>query len=166
MAPSPAGNGTFVRNPDLFRDLARSDGVRDFLLERATVGARLTRGNVHTYGGPTWKRGVTRMGEFASMAFAEAELRPTGWRSKFGSNAPWTAQVEYGTGKKKRRRRRIRKVSLEKKSSKVSLVKGTRRSRSRPGYTTVTTYYRTRPQKGWSPKQRPIRKSLMQLRRS
>jgi hypothetical protein len=168
VAPNPAGNGTFVRNPDLFRELAHSDGIRDFLHERATVGARLARTHVRTYGGPTWKHGVTRMGDYAAMTFAEVELRPTGWRSKFGSDAPWTAQVEYGTGKKKRRRQRIRKVSLVKKGKKkVSLVKGkggSGGSSSPPAYTTVTTYYRTRPQKGWSPKQRPLRKSLVQLR--
>lgn len=161
MATTPGG-GNFVRNPALFRDLAMSDGVRDFLLERATTGAGLTRSNVRSYGGPTWRRGVTRMGEFAARTFAELELTPSGWRSKFGSNAPWTIQVEYGTGKIKRTRRRVRNVSLTKR--RVSLRKGAAGAGQGPGYHYVTTSRRTRPQKGWSPKQRPIRKSLMQLR--
>jgi len=161
MATVPGG-GRFQRNPALFRELAHSDGVRDYLLERATVGAGLTRANVNTYGGPTWKRGVTRTGEFGRQTFAELELRPSGWRSKFGSNAPWTVQVEYGTGKVKRKRRRVRNVSLLKR--RISLLKGAGSSGAAPTYHYVTTSRRTRPQKGWSPKQRPIRKSLMQLR--
>lgn len=158
--------GNFTRNPFLFRELAHTNEMRDALLSRAVAGAGLVRANVNTYGGPTWKRGVTRTGEFARMTFAEPYLTPSGWRSRFGSNAPWTAQVEYGTGKIKRTRRRIRNVSLVKRSTKVSLVKG-RRGGGRPPvtYRTVSTSRRTRPQKGWSPKQRPIRKSLMQLRR-
>lgn len=160
--PSVPGGGVYQQNPALFRELAMSDGVRDYLLERATKGAVLTRANVNTYGGPTWRRGVTRMGEFASQTFAELELRPSGWRSKFGSNAPWTVQVEYGTGKIKRKRRRVRNVSLVKR--RVSLRKGAGSGDPSPTYHYVTTSRRTRPQKGWSPKQRPIRKSLMQLR--
>jgi hypothetical protein len=160
MATSPGGG--FTRNPFLFRELAHSNEVRDFLLSRAVTGAGLVRTNVRTYGGPTWKRGVTRTGEFARMAFAEPYLTASGWRSRFGSNAPWTVQVEYGTGKIKRKRRRVRNVSLLKR--RVSLKKGAVSPPSPATYHYVTTSRRTRPQKGWSPKQRPIRKSLMQLR--
>ncbi|WTW93620.1 hypothetical protein OG216_09635 [Streptomycetaceae bacterium NBC_01309] len=161
MAATPGG-GTFVRNPALFRELAASDGVRDFLKDRADKGAMVARATVRSYGGPTWRRGVTRMGEYASMVFSETVLTPSGWRSKFGSDAPWTVQVEYGTGKIKRKRRRVRNVSLLKR--RVSLVKGARSRGAPAGYHYVTTSRRTRPQKGFSPKQRVLFKSLRALR--
>lgn len=162
MAPS-----NFTRNPNLFRELARSNGVRDCLKDRADKGAMVARATVRSYGGPTWRRGVTRIGEYASMVFSELELTPSGWRSKFGSDAPWTVQVEYGTGKIKRKRRRVRNVSLLKRSNRVSLVKGARSRRGSgppPSYHYVTTSRRTRPQKGFSPKQRVLFKSLRALR--
>lgn len=152
----------FVRNPALFRELASSPGVRDFLKDRADLGAGLARATVRSYGGPTWRRGVARVGEYASMVFSDVVLTPSGWRSKFGSDAPWTVQVEYGTGKIKRSRRRVRNVSLAKR--RVSLVKGARSRGPAAGFHYVTTSRRTRPQKGWSPKQRVLFKSLRALR--
>lgn len=162
----------YVPNPDMFRELARGDEMRDFLLERATTGAGIARATVKTYGGPTWKRGVTRMGDYAARTFAEAVLTPSGWRSEFGSNAPWTLQVEYGTGKKKRRQKTTyAPVSLMKAPRHhVSLVKGrnaTRRRRTpNRGRRIVTVWYvRTRPQKGYNEKQRVLMRSLLALKR-
>lgn len=160
------GGGRFERNPSLYRDLAMSDGVRDFLAERAATGAAIARATVRSYAGRTWRQGVVRSGEYARMTFDELEMTPSGWRSKFGSDAPWTLQVEYGTGKRKRRRRRVRNVSLAKRSNRVSLVKGAARAggSGSPGYHYVSTTVRTRPQKGWSEKQRVLYRSLRALR--
>lgn len=174
----------FIRNPALFQELARSDGVRDVLKARSDAGHARLIATAPSYSGPTWSPSTSRSGEYAAMSFSESEMGTSGWRARYGSDAPWTMQVELGTGKRKRTRRKVTKqvpvVDLTKRlrtpvnlSKGVSLTKGGG-GRGGPGggrgggTRTVTTYIttsrRTRPQGGYNMKTRVLYKSLMSLK--
>lgn len=89
----------FVPNPDLYREIASSGEVRDMLTDIADRGADITRATAPTYSGPTYDPAVSRSGEYRAMVFSAASLSPSGWRAQFGSDAPWTLQVEFGSGR-------------------------------------------------------------------
>ncbi|MFI1580014.1 hypothetical protein [Embleya sp. NPDC020630] len=174
----------FIRNPALFSELARSDGVRDVLKARADAGHARLLATAPSYSGPTWSPSRTRSGEYAAMSFSHSVMATTGWRARYGSDAPWTMQVELGTGKRKRTRRKVTKrvpvVDLTKRlgspvdlTKGVSLTKGRRRGSGgggggRGGTRTITTYIttsrRTRPQGGYNLRTRVMYRSLLSLK--
>ncbi|MEU0940299.1 hypothetical protein [Embleya sp. NPDC005971] len=125
----------FVRNPALFQELARSEDVRTVLKDKADTGHARLIATAPSYSGPTWSPSHQRSGEYAAMSFSTSVMSTTGWRAQYGSDAPWTLQVEYGTGKIKRTRRRVvtDTVDLSKRSRldmrKRSRVDLTKRSR-------------------------------------
>lgn len=127
----------FVPNPRMFDEIASSPEMHATLLAKAQEGAAILGGIAPSYSGPTYKPGVTRRGEYKARIFAEAHLNPNGWRSQFGSDADWTLQVEFGTGRTQSRARDAR---------------GRFRST------------RHRPQGGHSPKSRPLGRTLDALR--
>jgi hypothetical protein len=86
-------------NPRAFREIARSPGMRDLLKDRADAGAGVARAIAPTYTGPTWDPAVQRHGEYKASIYSAATLQPNGWRAEFGADAPWTLQVEFGTGR-------------------------------------------------------------------
>jgi len=146
----------FVRNPALFAELARSEGVRDAVKDRADAGHAKLLATAPSFSGPTWVPSRRRSGEYAAMSFSDAVMGASGWRAQYGSDAPWTMQVEYGTGKRRRVRRRVATPT-------VSLVKGAPAgTRTR----TVTVTRRARPQGGFNKKTRVMYRSLMSLRRT
>lgn len=89
----------FVPNPDMYREFASSDGVRDVLLDRAANGADVARSIAPAYIGPTYVPAVQRHGEYRASIYSAATLRPAGWRAEFGARAPWSLQVEFGSGR-------------------------------------------------------------------
>lgn len=89
----------FEPNPDMYREFARSDGVRDSLRSVAVRGVNVARGIAPTYSGPTWDPTVRRAGEYKDSLYSDAHLNPSGWRAEFGATAQWWAQVEYGSGR-------------------------------------------------------------------
>lgn len=89
----------FVPNPLMFQELARSHGVRDLLGGVAERGANITRATAPTYAGPTYDPAVQRHGEYRALVYSAVTLSPSGWRGQFGSDAPWTVQVEFGSGR-------------------------------------------------------------------
>ncbi|MGW4728850.1 hypothetical protein ACWEQC_06665 [Streptomyces shenzhenensis] len=89
----------YVPNPNMYREIARSPGVRDALLDPAQRGANVARATAPRYSGPTYNPTVQRHGEYAASVYSAANLRPNGWRAEFGASAPWTLQVEFGTGR-------------------------------------------------------------------
>ncbi|MGW2170414.1 hypothetical protein ACWC1C_07760 [Streptomyces sp. NPDC001705] len=95
----PTGRFRFEPNPHMFDELARSPGMRDLLLDKAQQGAAFTRGFAPSYSGPTYKPGVSRHGEYKDSIYAAAHLNPNGWRAEFGATAPWSLQVEFGSGR-------------------------------------------------------------------
>ncbi|CAL9596545.1 hypothetical protein [Streptomyces sp. enrichment culture] len=133
----PAGRFRYVPNPRMFNELARAPEMRDLLLDKAQQGAGLARGFAPSYSGPTWKPGVSRHGEYKDSIFSGVHLNPNGWRAEYGAAAPWSLQVEFGTG-----------------------ADMTRRRDSRGRFRSV----RGRPQGGYSPKARPLGRSLDSLR--
>lgn len=86
-------------SPRVFREIARSSGMRDLLKGRADAGANVARAIAPTYTGPTWDPAVQRRGEYRASIYSAATLHPSGWRAEFGADAPWTLQVEFGTGR-------------------------------------------------------------------
>ncbi|MEU4169441.1 hypothetical protein AB0F46_21520 [Streptomyces sp. NPDC026665] len=89
----------FVPNPNMYRELARSPGMRDALMDPAERGANIVRTSGPHYTGPTYNPTVQRHGEYAASVYSAAHLAPSGWRAEFGADAPWTLQVEFGTGR-------------------------------------------------------------------
>jgi hypothetical protein len=89
----------YVPNPNMFRELARSSGIRDALKEPADRGASIARAIAPQYSGPTYDPTVQRHGEYAASVYSAANLAPSGWRAEFGATAPWTLQVEFGSGR-------------------------------------------------------------------
>jgi hypothetical protein len=73
--------------------------MRDALKDVADRGAAAARAIAPTYTGPTYDPGVQRHGEYAASIYSAASMRPNGWRAEFGATAPWTLQVEFGTGR-------------------------------------------------------------------
>ncbi|MBK3572588.1 hypothetical protein JHN63_01865 [Streptomyces sp. MBT65] len=124
-------------NPRLFTEIARSEGMHTLLLDTAQRGAAFTRGFAPTYAGPTWKPGVSRHGEYKDQIYSSAHLQNNGWRGEFGAGAPWSLQVEFGTGPHQ-----------------------TRSRDSRGRFQSA----RARPQGGYSPKYRPLGRGLDSLR--
>lgn len=86
-------------NPRMFRELARSSGMRDALKDPADRGAAIARATAPRYSGPTYNPTVRRSGEYVASVYSAAHLTPSGWRAEFGATAPWTLQVEFGSGR-------------------------------------------------------------------
>ncbi|WP_405909549.1 hypothetical protein OG742_37105 [Streptomyces sp. NBC_00828] len=133
----PRASFRYVPNPAFFDEIARSPGMHTLLLGKAQQGANILRGIAPSYSGPTYKPEVSRHGEYKALIYAGAHLNPTGWRAEFGSAANWTLQVEFGTGRHDDRARD-----------------------SRGRYRSA----RQRPQGGYSPKHRPLGRTLDALR--
>lgn len=89
----------YVANPALFRDLARSNGMRDRLKDIADRGLNRAEALAPTYSGPTWDPSVQRHGEYKASLYSEAHLNTSGWRAEFGATAPWWGHVEFGSGR-------------------------------------------------------------------
>jgi hypothetical protein len=132
-----SGSFRYVPNPNLFRELARSPAVRDMLMRPAERGAAVAQAIAPKYTGPTYSPAVQRHGEYAASVYSAATLRPNGWRAEFGATAPWTLQVEFGSGRIEARRRDSR--------GRFRSVRG-------------------RPQGGHSPKTRTLGRALDTLR--
>ncbi|MFG3585134.1 hypothetical protein [Streptomyces sp. NPDC047990] len=89
----------FVPNPNMYRELARSPGMRDALKGPADRGADVARAIAPKYTGPTYDPAVQRHGEYAASLYSAASLQANGWRAEFGATAAWWAQVEFGSGR-------------------------------------------------------------------
>lgn len=89
----------YVPNPRMFRELARSPGMRDALKDPADRGANIAQAIAPKYTGPTYDPTVQRHGEYAASVYSAATLHPSGWRAEFGATAPWALQVEFGAGR-------------------------------------------------------------------
>jgi hypothetical protein len=89
----------YVPNPRLFQEISRMPGMRTLLESRAAAGADITRAIAPTYSGPTYDPAVTRHGEYRASVYSAVSMRPNGWRAEFGATAPWTLQVEFGSGR-------------------------------------------------------------------
>lgn len=89
----------FVPNPDMYREFARSDGMRDALKDAADRGLNVAQVIAPEYSGPTWDPAVQRSGEYKRSLYSDAQLNATGWRAEFGATAPWWGQVEFGSGR-------------------------------------------------------------------
>ncbi|URN11368.1 hypothetical protein LUW77_03500 [Streptomyces radiopugnans] len=140
MAVRGRGRVRYVVNPAMYGEIARSSEMRDMIWQITAQGAAILSGLAPVYVGPTWKPGVERGGEYKRQIFAELNLQPNGWRGQFGSDALWTLQVEFGTGG-------------------GGPAGGTTRD-SRGRFRRRTP----RPQHGWSPKHRPLGRTLDAMR--
>jgi len=89
----------FVPNPHMYREFARSGGVRDALKDAADRGLNVAQAIAPEYSGPTWDPAVSRSGEYKQSLYSDARLNPSGWRAEFGATAPWWGQVEFGSGR-------------------------------------------------------------------
>jgi hypothetical protein len=96
MAPS---SFRFVPNPAMYREFARSSGMRTTLADIAERGAAVARTIAPSYSGPTYDPAVQRAGEYRLSIYSAASMRPSGWRAEFGATAAWWAQVEFGSGR-------------------------------------------------------------------
>ncbi|MFJ4808492.1 hypothetical protein [Streptomyces longwoodensis] len=135
--PTVRGHFRYVPNPRMYGELARSDAMHTLLLGIAQRGAAAARSFAPSYTGPTWKPSVARHGEYRNSIYSGAHMLSSGWRSEFGAAAPWALQVEFGTGRSPDRARDSR-----------GRFRSTRR----------------RPQRGFSPKFRPLGRALDSLR--
>lgn len=95
----PAGRFRYVPNPNLFREIARSNGMRDAVAPPAAAGATVARATAPVYSGPTYDPAVQRHGEYRESVYSAVSMRPNGWRAEFGATAPWWGQVEFGSGR-------------------------------------------------------------------
>ncbi len=95
----PRATFRYVPNPNMYREIARSPGMRDALKDPADRGATISRATAPRYSGPTYDPSVQRRGEYAASVYSAANLQPNGWRAEFGATAPWTLQVEFGSGR-------------------------------------------------------------------
>lgn len=89
----------YVPNPRMFDELARQPQMRDALKDVADRGAAVAQAIAPKYTGPTYDPSVQRHGEYAASVYSAASMHPNGWRAEFGATAPWTLQVEFGTGR-------------------------------------------------------------------
>lgn len=94
----------FVPNPAMYGELARNDGIKALLADRAGHGAEVARAIAPKYSGPTYQAGVARHDEYVASIYSAASLAPSGWRAEFGADAPWALQVEFGSGRPATRR--------------------------------------------------------------
>ena len=133
----PSGTFRYVPNPRFFNEIARSQEMHTILLDAAQRGANIARTIAPWYSGPTYDPSVSRHGEYKAGIYSAANLQPNGWRAEFGAAAPWSLQVEFGTGRHDDRARD-----------------------SRGRYRSA----RARPQGGYSPKFRVLGRSLDSLR--
>lgn len=173
------GTFRFTPNPRMFTELAREPAMGRTLLETAQRGAATVRVIGPAYTGPTYRPGVDRHHDYTRSVFAESHLQPNGWRAQFGADAPWTPQVEFGTG----RRPRSRKKNAAKTLAKTSLIKHPGKSKltkpdltKKPGQKKLSRKKLARhpgrkklrrgrrPQGGYSPKFRPLGRALDSLR--
>jgi hypothetical protein len=83
----------------MYRELARSPGMRDALKDPADRGADVARAIAPKYTGPTYDPAVQRHGEYAQSIYSAASMHPNGWRAEFGATADWWGQVEFGSGR-------------------------------------------------------------------
>lgn len=95
----PRSRFRFVPNPDMYRQFASTDEMRDALKDAADRGAATARATAPSYAGPTWDPAVQRHGEYKASIYSAASLTPSGWRTEFGATAAWWAQVEFGSGR-------------------------------------------------------------------
>jgi hypothetical protein len=95
----PAGRFRYVPNPRVFQELARSNGMRDAIAPPTEAGATIARATAPVYSGPTYDPSVQRHGEYRESVYSAVSLQPNGWRGEFGATAPWTLQVEFGSGR-------------------------------------------------------------------
>lgn len=89
----------FVPNPRMYRELARSSGMRQALMDPAQRGATMARTLAPSYTGPTYDPAVQRHGEYKASIYSAATMTPSGWRAEFGATADWSVQVEFGSGR-------------------------------------------------------------------
>jgi hypothetical protein len=89
----------FVPNPRMYRELARSSGVRDAVKDPAERGKNIAAAIAPSYSGPTWDATVQRSGEYKKSLYAAVSLNSNGWRGEFGATAAWWGQVEFGSGR-------------------------------------------------------------------
>lgn len=95
----PGARFRYVPNLRMFQEIARMPGTRDALKDAADRGAAIAQATAPRYSGPTYDPAVQRHGEYAASIYSAATMRPNGWRAEFGATAPWTLQVEFGTGR-------------------------------------------------------------------
>ncbi|MEU2780530.1 hypothetical protein [Streptomyces sp. NPDC007110] len=133
----PRASFRYVPNPRFFNEIARSREMHTQLLDAAQRGANAARSIAPSYSGPTYSPSVSRHGEYKAGIYSAAHLQPNGWRAEFGAAAPWSLQVEFGTGRHDDRARD-----------------------SRGRYQSA----RNRPQGGYSPKFRVLGRALDSLR--
>lgn len=137
----PSGTGrTRVRvNRRLFTELASSPEMAALLTERAEAGKAAAAAIAPEYSGPTWGR-AKRAGDYKKSLDTTLERTDFGYYSTFGANVPYALQVEFGTGKK---------------------VKDSGPRRDKRG---KFRRLLRRPQRGHSPKHRPLGRALSALR--
>src|SRR4051794_16433351 len=70
----PGGTFRFVPNPNMYREFARSHGVRDAVKDVADRGADVTRAIAPKFTGPTYNPTVQRHGEYAASVYSAATL--------------------------------------------------------------------------------------------
>lgn len=137
----PSGTGrTRIRvNRRVFSEIASSPEMAALLTERAEAGKAATAAVAPEYSGPTWGR-AKRAGDYKKSLDVTLERTGFGYYSTFGASVPYALQVEFGTGKK---------------------VKGATQQRDKRG-----RFRRLlrRPQRGHSPKHRPLGRALSALR--
>ncbi|MFF3928564.1 hypothetical protein [Streptomyces hirsutus] len=190
----PSGTFRFVPNPRMFAELARDPAMGRMLLDTAQRGAATVRVIGPAYTGPTYRPAVNRNDDYTTSVYSDSHLHPNGWRAEFGADAPWTPQVEFGTGKKPTQKKPKPKKNAAKELAKTSLIKHPGKAKltkadltkadltKKPGKNKLvkkklardpgkkklakTKARRGRPQGGYSPKFRPLGRALDSLRNS
>lgn len=95
----PRTSFRFVPNPAMYRELARSDEMRDVVKDIADRGRNIAASIAPSYTGPTWDPAVQRVGDYKKSLFSDVTLNRSGWRGEFGATALHWAQVEFGSGR-------------------------------------------------------------------
>ncbi|MGA5372279.1 hypothetical protein ACPCSD_14525 [Streptomyces griseoincarnatus] len=124
-------------NRGVFSEIASSPEMASVLLSIAERGKGIAESLAPSYSGPTWG-GATRAADYRRSLEAKLVRSDFGWRSEIAANVAYALQVEFGTGQR-------------------SAGRG-RDSRGR------FTSSRRRPQRGHSPKWRPLGRALETMR--
>lgn len=124
-------------NRRVFSEIASSPEMASLLLSIAERGKGIAEALAPSYSGPTWG-GATRAGNYKRSLEAKLVRNNFGYRSEIAANVAYALQVEFGTGQR-------------------SATQG-RDSRGR------FTRSRRRPQRGHSPKWRPLGRALETMR--
>jgi hypothetical protein len=93
----PSTSFRYVPNPRAFQEFARSPAVENLVKDAADRGAAAARAIAPKFTGLTYTGG--RKAEYVKSIYSAATMRPSGWRAEFGATAPWTLQVEFGSGR-------------------------------------------------------------------